>query len=503
MKLNRVSMPILFLVFILLLFVSCIFLIVFIYPTNSVIDTKQILDNNPNKPTSFKSSSKQTPTPDPPRVLQKLRSEPVDYMVQPGDTLGKIAKRYLVSVGMIIEENQIVNPDLIEVGQVFTIPAAEPGQNAPGFKIIPDSELINGPSVVNFDTNEFIQLHGGYLSAYQEEYKGKIYSGAEIIEKISNEYSVNPRILIATLEFMGNWLTIPNINEESQKDPFLILDPNMDGLYKQLSWVANELNRGYYLWKINALPALVTKDEIIIPMDPTINAGTASIQYLFSQILEYDDWKEAVQSEGFFQTYEDLFGYPFNLGSEPNLPGNLSQPVFQLPFELGKEWSFTGGPHAGWGDGSAWAALDFAPPTDSLGCIPNDEWVVAIADGLIIYSDDGMVIQDLDSDGWYQTGWSILYMHIESRDRVDVGTNLESGDKIGHASCEGGISSGTHLHIARRYNGEWISADQELPFVMDNWVSKGSGTEYDGFLIRENAIVEAINGKETENQIKR
>jgi LasA protease len=503
MKLNRVSRRILFLIFISFLFVSCIFLIIFKYPSISMFEKKQSLDDNPNPSSPTQSSLKQTPTPDPPRALQKLRSEPVDYIVQPGDTLRNIAKYYQVSVGMIIEENQIINPDLIEVGQIFSIPAAVPGPKAPELKIIPDSELINGPSVVHFDTNEFVQLNNGYLNTYQEEYNGKIYSGVEIIEKISNEYSVNPRVLLATLEFMSNWLTAPNVSEESQKDPFLILDPNMDGLYKQLSWVANELNRGYYLWKINALPGLVTEDEIIIPMDPTVNAGTAAIQYLFSQILNYNEWTEAVHPEGFFQTYEDLYGYPFNLAVEPILPDNLSQPVFQLPFELGKEWSFTGGPHAGWGDGSAWAALDFAPPADSLGCIQNDEWVDAIADGLIIYSDDGMVIQDLDSDGWYQTGWSILYMHIESRDRVEVGTHLESGDKIGHASCEGGISSGTHLHIARRYNGEWISADQELPFVMDKWVSKGDGTEYDGFLIRENAVVEAINGKETENQIKR
>ena len=85
----------------------------------------------------------------------------------------------------------------------------------------------------------------------------------------------------------------------------------------------------------------------------------------------------------------------------------------QLPFEDGVEWSFSGGPHGGWGNGAAWAALDFAPPGD-LDCVPNDEWVVAMADGLIVRAEDGSVVQDLDGDGNEHTGWTILYLHISS-----------------------------------------------------------------------------------------
>ena len=174
-----------------------------------------------------------------------------------------------------------------------------------------------------------------------------------------------------------------------------------------------------------------------------------------------------------------------------------------MPFEEGNIWSYTSGPHGGWGNGSAWAALDFAPPGEILGCVSSDAWVVAVADGQIDYSDNGMVIQDLDGDGWFQTGWSILYMHIETRDRVASGTFVKAGSRIGHASCEGGLSTGTHVHLARRYNGEWIPADQTIPFVLDNWVSQSAGNEYDGYLVRDNITVEAINGKQDENQIQR
>jgi murein DD-endopeptidase MepM/ murein hydrolase activator NlpD len=176
----------------------------------------------------------------------------------------------------------------------------------------------------------------------------------------------------------------------------------------------------------------------------------------------------------------------------------------QLPFEAGATWSFTGGPHGGWDSGSAWAALDFAPPGEAAGCTPSEAWVVAGTNGLIVRAENGAVIQDLDNDGYEQTGWTILYMHIESRDRVEPNTYVYVGDKIGHPSCEGGFSNGTHVHLARRYNGEWIPADGNLPFNLEGWISSGNGVEYDGSLTRGDKVVEAWEGVyENLNQISR
>jgi len=114
------------------------------------------------------------------------------------------------------------------------------------------------------------------------------------------------------------------------------------------------------------------------------------------------------------------------------------------------------------------------------------------------------VIQDLDNDGYEQTGWNILYMHIETRDRVQPDTYVYAGERIGHPSCEGGFSNGTHVHLARKYNGEWISADGSIPFNLDGWVSSGNGYEYDGYLTRGSTVLEALEGVfEGQNQISR
>jgi len=86
---------------------------------------------------------------------------------------------------------------------------------------------------------------------------------------------------------------------------------------------------------------------------------------------------------------------------------------------------------------------------------------------------------------------------------VPLGTVLKAGDRVGHPSCEGGVSAGTHVHLARRYNGEWIPADQSVPFNLDGWVSQGLDNEYDGYLVRDSRRIEAYDGRAPENAVQR
>lgn len=444
-----------------------------------------------------------TPTPDAPHAIPSLRTDPDLYAVKSGDTLGQIANIYGVSIELIAQANDMLNPNVLEVGQVLTIPVATPQNRGPGFKILPDSELVNGPVNILFDIEAFVQDQGGFLTSYKEELDERSLSGAQIVQRIAQDYSVNPRLLLAVLEHQSGWLTDPSPKKAEQQYPLGLPDPQRKGLYRQLAWAANNLNRGYYLWRVSGTATWLLGDGNVVPVDPTINAGTAAVQQMYAMLYGQDEWLQAVSEDGLFSTYSELFGYPFDYAIEPQLPPDLSQPLMQLPFEPARTWAFTGGPHGGWGDGAAWAALDFGPPGDSVGCVQSDDWVVAVADGQILRAENGAVIQDLDGDGMEQTGWAVLYMHIETRDRVEPGVYLGAGERIGHPSCEGGVSSGTHLHLARKYNGEWIPADQDNPFVLDGWTSRSTGTEYDGFLVRGVQEIEAYAGNSPENEIQR
>ena len=443
------------------------------------------------------------PTPDSPRQLPALRAETEIYTVQPRDSLHTIAQQYFVSVETLLEANEISNPDHLEISQVLTIPPPQPEGTAPGFKIIPDSELVFSPGNIDFQIAEFVHQQGGYLSGYKEEVDERQLSGVKIVQRVAEEFSVNPRLLLAVLEYQSGWVTEKDPDESTLEYPLGLPVEWRKGLYHQLAWAADNLNRGYYLWRVNGLAIWILSEGTLLNIDPSINAGTSAVQHFFSQLYDGQDWEVAVSPEGLFATYEKFFGYPFHKSIEPNLPPGLLQPEMQLPFEIGDTWSFTGGPHGGWGSGSAWAAIDFAPPGEALGCVENDAWIVAVADGVILRAENGAVVQDLDNDGLEQTGWTVLYMHVATRDRVRPGTFVPAGGRIGHPSCEGGISSGTHTHLARRYNGEWIPADQDVPFVLDGWTTVGLGYEYDGLLQKQGQTVEAWDGRNPINEIQR
>jgi hypothetical protein len=97
----------------------------------------------------------------------------------------------------------------------------------------------------------------------------------------------------------------------------------------------------------------------------------------------------------------------------------------------------------------------------------------------------------------------VLYLHIATKDRIPVGTWVNAGDHIGHPSCEGGIAWGTHVHIARKYNGEWVSAGDPLPFVLSGWKVHAGNTPSKGTLTKGDKVITASDVSSHESQIIR
>ncbi len=401
------------------------------------------------------------------------------YTVQPGDTLGSIADSLGIPLEDLMRLNGLTDPNWISVGQILLLPT-QVDLGVPYQRLMPDSELILGPTYKEFDLAEFIRRKGGFLATYSEEVEGQQRTGIEIVEMVGLRYGVGYRPLLAMLEYQSGWVT--NKTPVELTYPLGERTPYRAGLFFQLSWAANRMNEGFYNQLTGRNPEVRFADGTRALFHPDTDPGTAAIQSTFAVLGDGGSWATALAETGYYATYLNLFGDPW-VNVKPLVPADLQQPELTLPWAADETWYFTGGPHGGWGDMSGWAALDFVPP-DNTGCQPSSYWATAVADGTVVRSDNGEVVLDLDGDGFVGTGWTILYMHINNAGRVTAGTPVRAGDPIGRPSCEGGVSDAAHLHIARRYNGVWIDADGSTPFLMEGWTAEKSQIQYDGFLRR-------------------
>jgi hypothetical protein len=372
--------------------------------------------------------------------------------------------------------------------------------------ILPDSEVINSPTAAGFLVSDYAGSSGGFLAGYGENVGGAWMSGSEIVEKVAIETSVNPRLLLAFLELRSGWVRGQPAPDSDLSHPIGFYVDNYTGLYLELALTAKQINIAYYSWRAGTLTDLSFERGDSLRLSPSLNAGSTAVQFLFSKFYNRDLWSSALYgSSNFGSLYADMFGDPWARAAlvEPLFPTGLSQPALELPFPAGDSWRFTGGPHPSWNTGTPPGALDFAPNTDEERCAVSYKWVTAVAPGVIARTGNGVVVLDLDDDGYEQTGWTILYLHVAEFERIPTGVQVNTDDPIGHPSCEGGAATGRHVHIARKFNGEWVFADGPLPWVLSGWEAQYGERAYEGTLVRGAEIAIANPGGTRDTMISR
>ncbi|MGD8732775.1 MAG: LysM peptidoglycan-binding domain-containing protein, partial [Anaerolineales bacterium] len=267
------------------------------------------------------------------------------YEAQPGDSLKSVAIRFgvlpeeVASTGVLPQGNRMIDP-----GQILLVPKRL-GKTTSAERWIPDSELVFSPNASSFDIDDFVSSQPGYLKRYRETVYGKWRSGAEVVALVARNNSVNPRLLLAMLEYEAGWLSNPT---KPEGDEFLypmgMVDQQIPGLYRQLTWLANELGNGYYGWRSGTLTELQFDDGAVLRMAPDLNAGTVALQYFLSLDQTAAAWLAEWGSNTFLDTYQGYFGDPWAYDYPLFEPG-VEQPPLILPFLEGHIWSYTGGPH--------------------------------------------------------------------------------------------------------------------------------------------------------------
>lgn len=413
------------------------------------------------------------------------------YTIQQGDALPALARRFEVKADDIQADIPLSPTGLLPIGLQVQIPDVLETVLPYSDLILPDSEVIYGPSVGSFDAAEFARTADGFLAGYSESVKGEVMSGPEILQRVAIDSSTNPRLLLAFLEYRSGWVLGHPLNAENDRYP-IGYGATDTGLYNELMITARLLAQGFYGWRDGSLLSLNFYRGGQGRLSPGLNAGSTALMTLFAAIHDQADWETQLYGEESFLTfYHEMFGDTWSRAAtvEPYLLSTDRQPELSLPFATGESWSLTGGPHMTWQTGTPRGALDFAPITGEPPCAVSTRSVTASAPGMVTRSVRSVVALDLDGDGDEGTGWVLVYMHIAEQDRVPIGAWVEADAPIGHPSCEGGQSTGTHVHLARKFNGEWFGVDEPFPLVLSGWRTYAGAARYEGYLQKGDRIV--------------
>lgn len=324
--------------------------------------------------------------------------------------------------------------------------------NEPSLKIpseryaLSDTELIYSyDEMFSFDVAAYLNENAPHLGSY-----------AESISHFAGYHAINPKILIAIMEMQSG--IVSQSTSDSINEPFRSLSDQL-GFDAQLNDIAERL-------------AFRLADKTTEPIGYSNPPATVDKNKILKELLGLRSANRASSGESSIAEltaiYATLFGpitdnssttrdsiQDFNIESSSDLPNSL-----QLPFPIGEYWS-VGGSHTHTGSGSF--------PMSSLDMHRFGRWgddishlfVTAAADGVVkVHSSCFMEI--IHDSGWSTTYYHLSNIVVKDGERVERNDNIANyANTIQQALCNGGHSTGPHLHFSVKKDGQYIHMDGE------------------------------------------
>ena len=380
---------------------------------------------------------------------ENVPSQPIDHVVQPGDTLALIARRYNATVESLAQANHLANPNLIYVGQTLRIPET-------------------GGTTLPLGGQVYVVQVGDTMARMAARYGVSVWEIAQANE-IANPslIYVGQRLLIPTSE-QGSSLPLPFIEvnlvpivaaQGQTVQLFVETDGkvSLSGMYdgRPLFFVGEA---GHYrtLIAVHAMasPGIYALDlktvqgdrEVSIRSMVQVVGGDFGVQYLtlsaeVAQLLD----PELIASEA--KRVSDVT-------TQATLPGEWSGP-FALPVSGNPAITTFFGTRRSYGGpvNSYHGGVDYSAPADAPVTCPAPGRVV-LAEPLQVRGN--AVIVD------HGRGVMSGYWHL-SQINVVVGQRVETGDVLGLVGSTG-LSTGAHLHWELRVMGiqvdplQWVRA---------------------------------------------
>ncbi len=386
------------------------------------------------------------------------------YIVQPGDTLDSIARRYDRAVTDLATANGLINPQLVFVGQKLVIPAAPKATAQPGaspakrlYVVRPDDTLFS--IALKYDTTQ-----RSWIAVNQLDQAGFVVPGQQLIipdEARSNEAAVAQpgtplpapltNIEISPLPLQQGSLIEITVhasqpvtltgNFGGAQIPFALDGDRYIGLAGVGAHPVTGIMPGLHTIVITATDA--SGLPVIVSANLQIKPGHFNSEY----ILLSSDRQQLLDPALLAAEANKLNATWTVFNPQRYWSGPFRVPVDQfirISSPFGTRRSYGGGPMTSYHEGT-----DFAVPAGTPVYAPADG-VVMIAEPLAVRG-NAVVIDH---------GWGVysgLY-HL-SEIKVTPGQHVKQGDLIG-LSGNTGLSTGAHLHWDFRLRGLNLDALQ-------------------------------------------
>jgi murein DD-endopeptidase MepM/ murein hydrolase activator NlpD len=305
---------------------------------------------------------------------------------------------------------------------------------------IADTDLVWGAKLAAFDLPGYLNLTAPHLS-----------SRAEFMSHWCGFYSISPKVLLTLLE-MRSGLVSAAPSAAVLADPLAGLVPG-SGFEQQVLNALSALFQDFYAYR-NARAAS--------PAAATTNAGT----YALLNLLKGQESPQAfgpnvaATRTRFVETLLRMFPEPLDAADSIDVPAAIPPTtLLQFPWKNGVGW-YIGGVHTttGSNDGSPMSSLD-SSTGGGFGTDTSTKYVVAAHAGTVTRHSSCNVTVTATS------GWQTNYYHLDGV-VVTTGQQVAANQTLGvyastlaQATCQGGSSTGPHVHYSLLLNGVYNSLD--------------------------------------------
>ena len=282
----------------------------------------------------------------------------------------------------------------------------------------------------------------------------------ELIAHWSGYYSINPQVLLALMELQSGLISAPS--EAKLRAPFAGLS-NKRGFEKQLRDVLAQLSQRFYGFESYQRDRARLADKALSTDPGTLNGATAAILGVLQRPSEDPaTLNQAASLQQFTQQFAQLFNasneqmYKFESSEQAGITTAAVPPssMLQLPWYQGYSWK-SNGAHSHTGSGSPYSSIDVSYDWPAWG--GQTYSVVAAHPGQVtVFSRCQLRVTNAN-------GWATNYYHMDGV-RVSHGETVMNDTKLGvyasnrnTALCQGGSSTGPHLHFSLLYNGRYVS----------------------------------------------